>query len=366
MFNNSELVTKQLIHCSESITKNFGSIDPKNILSLLVCNKITVYEIPSEHTLDYTCIVTMEDTSATGGFIIKNHNSMTGQTCTPYFVISPYGHTKMLEQEPILCPICYTTLTSSNFEEVGPKTVQDSTIFDGVVNPFLMQPSSAPDVKSLQATMAHTSISGNNTVVFLKGTVGSGKTTFSKKLKSTLEDLGLKCIIIGTDNYCKTGINGRQAASMVTNDLTKFNAEDGDKVVIVDTCGENTNKKNVFGHNYSGWKIVYHEPNLIHSELKGYLSWSLRNVLNRSMSSATTDFWLNPFGAGVNKCVEVHLIKAKAVIKTKIIDVFPNYAFATKEVILESIKDDADRYIPCLTGNMTLDEQIKKLVSRIN
>ena len=367
--DNESIITKQLIHCREDITRNFSSVIPSNILSHIICDPVSIVEIPEEAMLDYNCVVTLDNTSTTGGYRIKQHESITGSQCSPYFVMSLNGYNEMITQPNVFCPICYSTLTNDNFEEVGPKITFEEDVFNDVQNPFipvatkLMNTPLANKMAELTISSSASSTS-NTTVVFLKGTVGSGKTTISKLIKKKVEELGGACIVEGTDNYCKNGTLMKDAISMVSNNLKQFDyVNNPRKVVVIDTCGENCNKSCVFGQNYSSCKIIYCEPNFNSSKIDGYMAWTLRNVLNRSASGLDTDYWLNPSGAGLSTCINVHNKKAKTVIKKQFQN--ENYYRLSKENILAKINDTANEYDTYLAQNMPLDDQVTKLISKI-
>ena len=84
--------------------------------------------------------------------------------------------------------------------------------------------------------------------------------------------------------------------------------------------------------------------------MKQYLSWSLRNVLQRGSCSAGCDYWLNPVQTGVETCVSVHNKKASAVFGSK-----ATKGFDFKNLLFKSVNDaiaildaDANEYAKTL------------------
>jgi len=126
---NNAITAKQYIHCSDELEKDFGQ--NKNVWNLVKSqiNKLQVFEIPMSYIYDYKCIVTLDDTTNVGGYIIKSHKNISNSTCSPIFVLSETGHKMMIEQSTCFCPICYTNLNFNNFEYVGPKSAIDMNIF---------------------------------------------------------------------------------------------------------------------------------------------------------------------------------------------------------------------------------------------
>lgn len=188
----------------------------------------------------------------------------------------------------------------------------------------------------------------------MKGTVGSGKSTVSQMMKDKLETLGFKVIIEGMDKYSKQNIKYKQAENTIKSNITNALKTQKNTVVIIDTCGENNNGNIIFGYDFSGWKQVEVMPNFNKENTSGYLSWSLRNVLNRSISTNETNYWLNPISAGKDVCISVHSKKAQAL------------QISTSGFNANNIDRLADEYQVYLNEHMTLDEQINTAINNIN
>lgn len=68
--------------------------------------------VPESAILDYKCLVTLEDTSATGGFVIAPHKTAGDQVCNPIYVFSRDGHSALTDDPGrCVCPICFTRLS---------------------------------------------------------------------------------------------------------------------------------------------------------------------------------------------------------------------------------------------------------------
>jgi hypothetical protein len=374
---NEHMITKQLIHCSESIQSDFPEVIPIELLHKLKEQIVPIVHmrLPSSIVIDYKCIVTLDDCTTTGGYRIKKHGT-TG--CEPIFLYSTEGYQQAIREPVIYCPVCYTNLTADSFEAIGPK--EDSkVIFDELVqNPYAYVKSSAStrystSTASSASSTSHVStasnasnvpISSNKTgiVILMRGTVGAGKTTYSNKIKEIIESMGGVCIVEGTDKYCVQGQSFSEARENVKNSFININNITNDTiVVIIDTCGYTSVSKTIFGYDFSKWNHFTFSPNLYNNRLDGYKAWTLRNVLNRTLHDANSSYWLNPEGADVTTCVNVHTSKCKKLFgkKTK-----PVTYSANKEIILREINDLADDYQTYLDSNKEMCAEINKFLTK--
>ena len=366
------------MHCKEFLEMDFPNVNPKNLLAQIQVAKITYVPIPFETVLDYTCLITLENTAEKGGYRFLPHNSMIGTSCCPVYVFSEEGYNELLNGNPI-CPICYARVSAANFERANPKPLVNDelnvfgestvNVFDdnhknyskpvnlGVVNNVVN-----PSVNN----NANLKFKENGFLIILKGTTGVGKSTFSAKLQEAYEAQNKHFFVAGTDAYCKDGDTMQQAIEKIKQNLLTINdiPDDGHVIVCIDTCNEHTSNKtnDIFGVNFAGWKRINVWPNLIdRNNLNGYLSWSLRNVLNREATTSESKYWLNPVNAGVSTCIMVHKKKAVAHFGKKIPELFYGSP-ATKEKALELIKDEADKYALLLESTKPLDLEIQKIV----
>jgi hypothetical protein len=376
VLDNPVVMTKQLIHCAEDLkTDNVHlvqvtpvQVEPVQMTPIQVCEKSLT---------DYTCIITLMDCAAEGGFLFAPHQSPTGAHCEPIYIISDRGRTLMLEQPNVLCPVCYQNLGRDIFRPIGAKLNDDATIFpDDTMNPFaktfIPKKAPAPAPAPAQASDAGSSTdppitgaapsaaSPRGFLVCLQGTVGSGKTTYAAALQHAIEAKGGYCINENTDKYCVAGYSTQDACQMVGQHLQPALTSDKPlKVVIVDTCGDRINISNVFGHNFQGWKMIKVQPNYARDQQKGYLAWSLRNVLLRSAPTKDSNYYLNPVRAGVLVCVNVHRKKAEAVFGC-----IPTPKYATT-VSIEMLNPDADQYSSYLASTLPLTAQVQQVLQQI-
>lgn len=384
--NNEQLIVKQLIHCGTAIKTACGDINPRDLLATLrnlnIITPIVAVEIHPDATLDYTCLITMEDTSNVGGYKFVAHQTRTQNTCCPQNVLSVAGYTSLLGAgEACVCPMCYTCLSERDFAHIGAKPqVQDLTsvftetdlnIFD-TVSPIAPQQQSntrlpnviyLPNVSQQQVMLTSNQ---KRVVVLLSGTVGGGKSLFAQKLYDTIIKNGGLAVNEGTDKYCKTGIQTRDAAKYVTNAINRLIADPTDipKCVIIDTCGENNKGITFFGVNFTGWEIHRITPNYISSQLDNYLAWSLRNVLQRGATNSNASYYLNPVNASLKICVDVHMKKAKNLFGQKSTPPLPMLPATTQDAI-SLLNSRADEYQLHLTHAMPIDDEVAKFYATL-
>ncbi len=380
--DNNKLIANQYMHCKEFLEVDFPNVNHKNLLSVVgnTIAKITHTQIPFESVLDYTCLITLENTALTGGYKFLPHKTPFGTSCCPVYVLSEEGYDELLGSKPI-CPICYANVTSATFEKVNPKPLmsdQLNVFGEGTPNVFganykvnnnkpVVVNNNVANNNSNNVALGNLRLKQNGLLIVMKGTVGAGKSFYSSKLQEEYEKQGKKFFVAGTDTYCKNGDSIQEAVAKIKeNLLTINNIDDNEHVVVcIDTCGEHTTNKTteIFGVNFAGWKRINVWPNSIKGQLKGYLSWSLRNVLNRGVTTADSTFWLNPTGAGFSKCIDVHSIKAKANFGKNIPKLFFSSPSSIDEA-LRLLKDEADKYALLLENTMPIDEEIRKITSQ--
>lgn len=336
--------------------------------------KIVIDVLPEGSDLDYTDPITFDDTSSVGGYRINPHNGEAGR-CTPLYVLSENSYQLLLQSQICQCPLCYMRLTAVNFARVPPMVApmseetlaqykeyerQFADSYRGVQSGGQAagdsrqakgghwmskaerqalarkiksggQPAQ-PDQKQDggQAAGGQNGIRNANgiagKIVILKGTVGAGKSTLATQIRAYVEANGGVCIVEGTDKYCKTGASTQDAIGRVTASLRSISTITNNKIVVViDTCGERSNPRdpNAFGVDFTGWDRIELYPNMHErapnpnnqaqmANFRGYLAWSLRNVLQRRRPTAQDNHYLNPEGAGVGTCLRVHKQKCDA------------------------------------------------------
>jgi hypothetical protein len=332
---------------------------------------ISVVEIPDTYTLDYNCLITLESVESVGGYKFLPHG-----TCSPRCVLSREGYESLLGSQTPICPICYSTLSRTDFEQVGPRPDISATMAELVAADRTRRgPATRADLDMVSVDTAGagpavgagtriragvgagvgagaSAVAGDTvrTVVFLRGVVGSGKTAFASRLREAVEAAGGKCIVEGTDKYMSQGWSFKRASSTIKQNLLAFRDRVGDaapRVAVVDTCGDRSDAS-VFGVDFSKWRHVDYWPNLPAGaqtppgELEEYFAWSLRNVLQRKGSG---DFYLCPDGAGVRTCIEVHQRKSRALFGCDYVLPGGTTADLPTASVIAAISPAADAYV---------------------
>lgn len=398
--DNKSLINKQLIHCKDSLEKDFPGQDSNSLLIALKEKldpkqyTIVYHKIPFENVLDYSCPITMEDTSFNGGYRFLEHQNMIGVVCCPVYVLSEDGYKQLLQnKQTCVCPICYTDLDEKHFQKVEKKPaslaelnifppetknlfgkdtpIHVSKIFTGtsinnvsnVIN--VTNATNATNVSTRNSVIPNNKINKKGTLIIMKGTVGAGKSTYSQKLRKEIEKIGGRCFVEGTDKYCKQGIPIGQAVIKVREELLNINTLPDDNkllVVVIDTCGEKNNGSSVFDIDFTGWNKINVWPNLNRSDLHGYLVWSLRNVLQRNIPEYTDIHWLNPIEAGVTQCINVHRKKAQALFGKKMTNIWS--LPINRDEAIKVLNTKADEYQTYLDSNINMDNEISNLISK--
>ena len=363
--DNDRMITKQLIHCKDSIEKDFPGTDPIGILSNIksMLTPITHYDIPFENILDYSCLIIGEDISKVGGFRFLPHKNIVGSACSPIYVLSIEGHAQLIaNQETSVCPICYARLTEASFEKVGPKPQPVDFFAEKTFDVF---GNVVPKVH--QKFSATLTFNKKGSLIIMKGTIGSGKTKSSMMIKNQIEKRDGYCFVVGTDKYCKSGKTISEAIMLIREELSEINdLEDNNKnlFVVIDTCGEKQPTNIIFECDFTGWSKVNYWPNLIRSEMMGYFAWSLRNVLRRGKPSIDDNYYFNMIDAGTKTCIEVHKKKIIALFGKKSVYLKINFLDSCSEV-LSKINDLADAYQTKLDTLMPLDDKITAFVETL-
>ena len=191
------------------------------------------------------------------------------------------------------------------------------------------RPASAASTVSVASSVVASTNPSKGVIVMMRGTVGCGKSSFSRILMKQVREM--KFFKSGQqfspDDHNKKAPQGSKpnGVNIVRNELRAFINKEGPLFGIIDTCGELYDESNpqkfCFDTSLRDFNVVVVYPNFIESDMKGYLSFSLYNVLKRAMHSPTTDFYLNPVSAGFETCKRVHTDKARALFKHKFFNV---------------------------------------------
>lgn len=379
---------KQYYHCKADVTSDFPDLntDPdmggdQALLNVLSGQNVQVfnhYRLPTQY--EYICPVTLESTNVTGGYAFLPHNNINLMQCKPQQVLSISGYKSLLMNPATsLCPVCYTNLSQMNFAMIGPKidSKQESIFPPDCIDVFCASGASNVSrygasrydaskydenqklasldqrVTSLEKKESQKSSDLNvkGTLIVLRGVVGCGKTTISQKISDYCKTNNIHCIVEGMDKYLQKGYNFKQAGDVIKANILSLNdVRDKRIVVIIDTCGEKHQPNNVFGVNFKAakWNIIKHTPNFNEGidNLKQYLSWSLRNVLQRKIHSPETSYYLNPVSAGLATCIKVHKQKATSLFVKKYVkypELLLENTFSVENAIAQ-LNPEADVY----------------------
>ncbi len=158
-------------------------------------------------------------------------------------------------------------------------------------------------------------------VVWLKGTVGVGKSTHAMAIKRWVEAHHGICLIISSDRWNKQGM-GRQMMQEIQREFHEFDTHPNQyKVVVVDMCNESppNPRKPIFAlHRLATYTAINVYPNLqanpTTQQVADWFDWALTNVLARELHSMDTLYWLNPKSAGVGTCVTVWRKKTAGIV----------------------------------------------------
>ena len=389
---DEQLILRQLIHCGDAIQKEFQceSSQLVNHLKTLNCvPKLMSSEIPYEVTLDYMCLVTMEETSKIGGFRFLPHRSPSNMVCCLQNVLSTAGYKAMAEHvETCVCPVCFTKLTPDNFEKVGPKPdiVMEKVFSEGFSGPFSNNSVPISAVSAASSSSSSTSCSaassssvasssvnvnkldGKIKVVLMNGPVGAGKSHLAHLLQNRIEQSGGYCIIVGTDKFCKEGIDTKNAIGMVTQEILSVNGKIDTPIrcVIIDTCGDNNKSDLIFGVDVSECKKIKVHPNIDakRTKLTEFLAWSLRNVLRRDMPNSTSSYYLSPITAGLETCIKVHTKKSQILYGKKISCPLIMTPVST-EMAISMLNTAANDYETYMREVLPLDQEVEKVFTSL-
>lgn len=390
---NEKMIKNQLIHCITDIKEDTGSETITLAHMDEQVKNIEQKDVPKEDSYDYKCIITLDNIELTGGFTFLPHTSVSGLICRPMCTLSEDGYNTLITSDRKICPLCYGTLTDADFSRIGPKpnvdhkniissdTVRPNNVWtQGYNNNYASMRASTSSYSSVGPSTSYSSQPKKQTnkltrtakcvLVVMKGTVGSGKTTFTEQLQKACDSQDVTCIIEGVDKYTTKGFSFKDAQQEIMKNILAINDFDVSKpvVVCIDTCGERTNNTNmiIFDVDFRGWTRVNVEVNLNRSRIPEYLAWSLRNVLRRGPSSAKSNYNLNPIGASLRTCIDVHTDKAKKLQLTNRHIAHPlTHRFGmTVEQAIEQLNEKANSYEDWLVaeGNALIADKITKII----
>jgi len=209
-------------------------------------------------------------------------------------------------------------------------------------------------------------------LIVMNGTMGAGKTTYSNKLQTALEQRNYTVFNEGYDKYI---INSEQpineALCRIQSSLAKIKTINENEnrttlniAVIADTCGDKFKSikdisKNVlfsvpFDEQWTRYDIF---PNYNPSDFDGYFKWTLYNVLNRNRRSDdhTKSYNVNPIDNGIDTCLNIH--------KNKAFLVFGKVCDISLPIDMEQLQSEHDRYQQYINNNQELEATINDLVN---
>jgi len=364
---DKQLIQKQLIHCVHDIELDFPNYKDINILDNLQLNDIyNIINIPNELLYDYTCLITMEDISNSGGYKFKQHMSLTGSKCHPFNVLSNEGYEQLINNTPSLCPICYQNLNASHFEPIGIKPEENLNIFTDddfpkKINYHKTEISSIKNMKNIiekkqiqNPIQPNNNHSCNNTImpdeeinilqnaferyidfskmndqlnnenikneldvlnidisekirelIILRGSEGCGKNTFAILLKQCIEYLKGECFIIKN-----------------IQELLKIDElyEQETKIIIVilniNELQNNDIDINSLGFNANRWKRHVIMPNKPPKDSSGYTTWCFINILMRKgSSSSVSETKISLYNTTLEQCKNIIIKQSDGLFK---------------------------------------------------
>jgi len=123
---DKELGKKQLQFCVDDLIDD--GIKPKDVLSKIreQLNGISYQDISNKPMYDYTCYITLDDTSKTGGYMIPPRKITDKVICAPKFVISEMGYEFLKENSidgKFECPITHYPIEIKDLILVPPEEV---------------------------------------------------------------------------------------------------------------------------------------------------------------------------------------------------------------------------------------------------
>lgn len=212
----------------------------------------------------------------------------------------------------------------------------------------------------------------NKVLVTMKGTHGSGKTTYVNAIRNGVENSGGICFLVSLDSDILNGKKYAEAVEKYTKDLKKIvetlkDNTDQFVVVIVDSCGEDTMDETVYDVDFTGWKRITCTPNYANDDklYMQYLAWSLRNVLLRKLPSNDSTYLLNPQSVSLATCIRTHADKAQLVFKKPFSGLCDYRVVTTIPRALAELKKRADAYEKYINENFNFSTELNKLRDQI-
>lgn len=312
-------------------------------------------------------------------YSVTHHRTPSGQLCT-----TPCWVSEGAELDYICanrCPWCRTSLSMSNVERITNVPIKND--LDDGKQAYISFPrisldedfpslslsskkGPTPKVVPRQSVSAPSFQQGGVKLrIDMIGCTGAGKTTATEILSNEIIKRGGKVLVVSADKWSKLG---RKPAAEIPKEIRAFESVQSLlKVVIVDICNDRGVTRSVFGQDFGSWKQVTFKVNLDESDLIGYESFCLTNVLARGPFSPSTKYWLTKQGVGVEKVIEIHNSKINGVfgaLRLKRTHLGFNPRLSENE-ILYLIEADAERYAMSHTLEMLEMSALEILNSNI-
>jgi len=121
--NNDVLTKNQLKYCKNDLNSDFDMSCNDSLLDLMK-NKLGVYNyinVQTNYNYDFSCYLTLDNTSQVGGYMIPPHSVNKKVYCKPRYVITEESYNALLERNNFACPICYKSIELNSFIKVEPE-----------------------------------------------------------------------------------------------------------------------------------------------------------------------------------------------------------------------------------------------------
>jgi hypothetical protein len=146
-FGDENLKVSQLPFCETDIEKD--NLTPGTLLQHIssLLRHITELDCSGiSSNYDYTCYLTLEDTSDTGGYVIPPHKITKKVSCCPNMVLSQDGFNALANHynngNDVTCPVCCTVIDMNEFSQVLPKAIleEEELKANSITVPILDEP----------------------------------------------------------------------------------------------------------------------------------------------------------------------------------------------------------------------------------
>lgn len=214
-FDDKQLIKSQLPYCKDDIKKDKFTVD--NLLDKikLKLNHKQIMEIDCVgvvYDYDYTCYLTLDDTSETGGYLIPSHKITNKITCNPNIVISKDGLDMLKKNKNSqCCPVCYTKLNIKDFCQISSRIELEAEHqkMNNNVMPTLNEP--FYDIKNYEVVnISNDEFKGElDTKIFKMNTFNFDTISYSINCPHIQEPLGTRFIEVKTQEEFNKSVFSR-------------------------------------------------------------------------------------------------------------------------------------------------------------